>query len=119
VNYSPNRFDAFRDLVATGAMAPATSNLFQIVIPLPVVFNPTILNGTTSTTVQNRARETLRNINYYASSVTAPSRAITTGEVNNYGMIRRFVTGQTNSEITVSFLVTKDMQHRQCSLSNG
>jgi len=113
VNYSPNRFDAFRDLVATGAMAPATSNLFQIVIPLPVVFNPTILNGTTSTKVQNKARETLRNINYYASSVTAPSRAITTGEVNNYGMIRRFVTGQTNSEITVSFLVTKDMQHRQ------
>lgn len=113
MNYSPNRFNAFRDLVATGAGAPATSNLFQIVIPVPVVFNPVAGNGTTSQRVQTSARETLRNINYYASTVTAPSRAITTGEVNNFGMMRRFVTGQTNSEITISFLVTKDMQHRQ------
>ncbi len=101
---SPNRFNTFRDLIATNALAPATSNLFQIIMnPPPILW---------ANEKENRLRETFQNINYFANTVTTPSRALTTSEVNNFGMMRRFVTGQTNSEITISFLVTKDMQHR-------
>jgi hypothetical protein len=110
---TPNRFTDFREQIATNAGAPATSNLYQIILPLPAVFSDNTQNGTVNKQIRNRAVNTVRNINYYASNVTVPSRAITTGEVNNFGMMRRFVTGQTNSEITISFLVTKDMQHRQ------
>ena len=105
---SPNRFNTFRDLVATNALAPATTNLFQIMIPAPPIFGQGG-NGAVSGARIKRVYET---INYYASSVTTPSRALTTSEINNFGMMRRFATGQTNSEVTISFLVTKDQMHR-------
>ena len=98
---NPNRFQDFREQIATNSLAPATSNLFEVRIPPPNIIANTEI-----------ARQAYTTVNYFASSVTVPSRAITTGEVNNIGMMRRFATGQTNSDITMSFLVTKDQRHR-------
>ena len=103
---NPNHFDTFRDLVATNAFAPATSNLFEVrITPSPIMQLNEVADKA------NR-REIADAINYFASTVTVPSRALTTSEINNIGMMRRFATGQTNSEITISFLVTKDQIHR-------
>jgi len=99
---NPNRFQDFREQIATNQLAPATSNLFEVRIPPPSIMGDTNLSRKASST-----------INYFASTVTVPSRAITTGEINNVGMMRRFATGQTNSEISMSFLVTKDQRHRR------
>lgn len=103
---NPNRFDNFRELVATNAMAPASTNLFEVRIAPPIVLYENENNKA------NRIGEMYNSINYFASTVTVPSRAMTTAEVNNHGMMRRFATGQTNSEITISFLVVKDQRHR-------
>ncbi len=102
---NPNRFNTFRDLVATNALAPAVSNLWEFRIPPPLFMS---FGGGLSA----KTKEFVSNVNYYATSVTVPSRAVTTGEINNFGMIRRFATGQTNSSVNVSFLVTKDQSHR-------
>lgn len=98
---SPNRFEDFRSLIATNALAPASNNLFEIQIPPPAILDRSAA-----------VDEAWQTINYFATSVTVPSRAMTTSEVNNFGMIRRFATGQTASEITISFMVTKDQRHR-------
>ena len=103
---NPNRFNQFRAEIATNRLAPATSNLWEFRLPPPVFM------ASQFGRFNSDIRETVSNINYFANSVTVPSRAVTTGEVNNFGMIRRFATGQTNSSINVSFLVTKDQSHR-------
>lgn len=103
---NPNRFNTFRDLVATNALAPAVSNLWEFRIPPPAFMG---FRGGFSADV----KQLVSNVNYFATSVTVPSRAVTTGEINNFGMMRRFATGQTNSSVNVSFLVTKDQSHRR------
>ncbi|UNH61187.1 hypothetical protein SSZBM1_70 [Synechococcus phage S-SZBM1] len=101
---NPNSFNHFRELVAKNTLEPAASNLYEVRIAPPSAF------------LENFSVSYLREIgdalNYFASSVTTPSRAVTTGEVNQFGMMRRFATGQTNSQINMSFLVTKNQIHR-------
>ena len=104
---NPNRFNQFRAEIATNRLAPATSNLWEFRLPPPVFM------ASDFGRINSETREFVQNVNYFASSVTVPSRAVTTGEVNNFGMIRRFATGQTNSSMNVSFLVTKDQSHRK------
>ena len=86
---NPNRFNQFRAEIATNGLAPATSNLCKFRLPPPVFM------ASQFGRFNSDIRETVSNINYFANSVTVPSRAVTTGEVNNFGMIRRFATGQT------------------------
>lgn len=102
---SPNSFNHFRELVAKNTLEPASSNLYEVRIAPPAA----ILANFPATYL----REVGDAINYFASSVTVPSRAVTTGEVNQFGMMRRFGTGQTNSQINMSFLVTKNNIHRE------
>lgn len=101
---NPNSFNHFRELVAKNTLEPASSNLYEVRIAPPAAF---LENFSVS-----YLREIGDAINYFASSVTVPSRAVTTGEVNQFGMLRRFATGQTNSSINMSFLVTKNNIHR-------
>ena len=89
---------------SAGSM-PMTSNLYQVNLGAPNILRDGIYDPV-------KLIEAERTIDYYASSVTLPSRAVTTGEINNIGQIRRFATGQTVSEINIQFLVTKDQRHR-------
>lgn len=51
-------------------------------------------------------------VNYFADSVSLPSRNITTGEHKTVGIKRAYATGQTANELTISFLMTKNNWHR-------
>lgn len=101
-----NSFKEFKDYISySGANMPATTNLYEVIIPEPKIF------GTNRYEPVNRSIA-VNSLNYYANNVSLPSRAVTTGEINNIGMIRRFATGQTNSEINIQFIITKDQRHR-------
>ena len=78
---NPNRFNQFRAEIATNRLAPATSNLWEFRLPPPVFM------ASQFGRFNSDVRETVSNINYFANSVTVPSRAVTTGEVNNFGSI--------------------------------
>ena len=102
----PNSFKEFKDMIGRSAGSmPMTSNLYQVNLGAPNILRDGIYDPV-------KLIEAERTIDYYASSVTLPSRAVTTGEINNIGQIRRFATGQTVSEINIQFLVTKDQRHR-------
>ena len=102
----PNSFKDFKDMIGRSAGSmPMTSNLYQVNLGAPNILREGIYDPV-------KLIEAERTIDYYASSVTLPSRAVTTGELNNIGQIRRFATGQTASEINIQFLVTKDQRHR-------
>jgi len=71
---NPNRFNQFRAEIATNRLAPATSNLWEFRLPPPVFM------ASQFGRFNSDVRETVSNINYFANSVTVPSRAVTTGE---------------------------------------
>lgn len=110
ISYSPNSFTAFKEAVNIGSYEPAKSNLYEISFALP----PCLSAGSPTRwrPEDNNGTNLMMGMSLFANSVTVPSRAVTTGEVNNHGMIRRFGTGQTASETEISFLVTKDQVHR-------
>tara|TARA_B100001250_G_scaffold401345_1_gene413088 strand:+ start:153 stop:887 length:735 start_codon:yes stop_codon:yes gene_type:complete len=101
----PNSFRRFQDIVATGAKEPALGNLYSVEFGVPRIF--TRMEG-----YQHNPGEYYEAINYYADNVTIPSRNVTTGEVKNFGIQRTYATGQTQNELTITFLVTKDQWHR-------
>ncbi len=105
---SPNNFDAFWEAVKTGKLEPSRQNLYAIDIQPPATLGNLIDTNVSKSNPGVSIDSFQRNINLFSSSVTIPSRAVTIGQVNNHGMIRRFGTGQTSSQISMSFLSTKD-----------
>ena len=107
---SPNNFNSFWEAVKTGKLEPSRQNLYAIDIRPPDSLGSSGLisrdggDGAKGVTIHSFNKY----INLFSSSVTIPSRAVTIGQVNNHGMIRRFGTGQTSSQISMSFLSTKD-----------
>jgi len=102
----PNSFKEFQSMIGRSAGSmPMTSNLYQVKLGAPNIFDSKIYDPI-------KVIEATRTVDYYANSITLPSRAVTTGELNNIGQIRRFATGQTASEINIQFIVTKDQRHR-------
>jgi hypothetical protein len=51
-------------------------------------------------------------MNYFASSVTVPGRRVTTSEVRDIGVSRKYATNTAFGDLQVEFLVTKDQYHR-------
>jgi len=99
---SYNRFDNFKARVAGDRQwNPATSNLFGINILIP--------NATFLAKIGISGSELDESLNFLAQEVTLPSRQLTTMETRTFGTMIRHVSGTTFSEITMSFLLTKDM----------
>ena len=91
----PNSFREFQTMIGRSAgTMPMTSNLYQVNLSAPPIFRSGIYDPV-------KEIEAERTIDYYANSITLPSRAVTTGELNNVGQIRRFATGQTASELSL------------------
>lgn len=104
-----NRFDEFRARVAgDAAWNPATSNLYGVSLALPN--NPNIVNIIDK--IGWSPEQIYDHVNLLSSEVTIPSRQLTTGESRTFGAMTKYVTGTTFSEITCSFLMTKDMSMR-------
>ena len=100
---SYNKFEEFKARVAGDRKwNPATSNLYGI--------NLTMAPGSDILTkVGSTAGQLDETLNLLAQEVTLPSRQLTTAETRTFGTMIRNVSGTTFSEITISFLLTKDM----------
>lgn len=128
----PNSINTFRELIGTGNKEPARSNLFQVVIDPPPVMtsvggdfaeqsltgnqfldNALGFIGIEDQTQMRKYREHADMMNYYADTVSIPGRRITVGTVRDVGAMRRFATDTSFSEMQVSFLLPKDMYHRE------
>ena len=127
----PNSFNRFRDQINSGNKTPARSNLFQVVVNPPPVMSSIggLFHQKTSTGTQfldealglvdnqagvmSRYREHADMMNYFADTVSIPGRRITVGTVRDVGAMRRFATDTSFSEMQVSFLLPKDMYHRE------
>ena len=97
---TPNSFTEFMDWVRTGAAEPARSNLYSVFCGMPAILRDNQIY---------EWRKWYEYVNFAADDVTVPSRQVTTAEVKDFGMQRKYATGQVNSPITISFLVTKDL----------
>ena len=105
---SANSFRQFNDFVSSGYKSPSKSNLFELIIPVPLC-----VSLEDNSFITNRgAQEHYDSINYLASSVTVPGRRVTTSEVRDIGVSRKFATNTAFGDLQVEFLVTKDQYHR-------
>tara|TARA_A100001035_G_scaffold198605_1_gene159234 strand:+ start:185 stop:967 length:783 start_codon:yes stop_codon:yes gene_type:complete len=114
LNYSPNYFQTFQEAVAMGHLEPARNNLFEIVMSVPIVLQPAAVAYPAQAWLDSDAngRNIRKNISLFATSVTVPSRNVATTEVHVHGMNRSYASGQSPTDLDITFLVTKDNQHR-------
>lgn len=103
---NPNGFQRFMSLVTTGDKEPARSNLYSVLIDIPLVIRQKAPG------LAANWREHYEAINYFADNVTVPGRRITTGQVRDVGAMRRFATDTAFGEAQFSFILTKDLYHR-------
>tara|TARA_B100000287_G_scaffold171715_1_gene161922 strand:+ start:193 stop:927 length:735 start_codon:yes stop_codon:yes gene_type:complete len=101
-----NGFERFKELVTSGAKEPARSNLYEVRVSLPpaIMYNDPV--------IRRNVRDVADAINYFADNVVIPGRRITTSEVKDVGMQRKYATGVAPGELTISFVLTKDLLHR-------
>ena len=105
---SANSFRQFKDFVTSGYKTPSKSNLFELIIPVPLC-----VSLEDSSFITNRgAQEHYDAMNYFASAVTVPGRRVTTSEVRDIGVSRKYATNTAFGDLQVEFLVTKDKYHR-------
>ena len=104
----PNSFKRFTDQVMSGYKTPSKSNLFEVRVQIP---SSVILKESTFGTERSNL-EHVDAMNYFASSVTVPGRRVTTSEVRDIGVSRKYATNTAFGDLQVEFLVTKDQYHR-------
>ena len=114
LDYSPNYFGTFMEAVALGHLEPARNNLYEIVFSPPVCMMSTgLMDSRTGWDPKDaNFRNIRKNLSLFANSVTIPSRNITTTEAHVHGMNRSYASGQSPTDLDVTFITTKDQQHR-------
>ena len=114
LDYSPNYFQTFQEAIAMGHLEPSRNNLFEIVMSIPIVLQPgaVALPSTGWLSSDANGRNIRKNVSLFATSVTVPSRNVATTEVHVHGMNRSYASGQSPTDLDITFLVTKDNQHR-------
>ena len=104
----PNSFKRFQDQVMSGYKTPSKSNLFEVRVQIP---QSVMMKESTFGTERNTL-EHFDAMNYFASSVTVPGRRVTTSEIRDIGVSRKYATNTAFGDLQVTFLVTKDQYHR-------
>ena len=104
----PNSFKRFQDQVMSGYKTPSKSNLFEVRVQIP---QSVMMKESTFGTERNTL-EHYDAMNYFASSVTVPGRRVTTSEIRDIGVSRKYATNTAFGDLQVEFLVTKDQYHR-------
>ena len=114
LDYSPNYFETFMQAIAMGHLEPARNNLYEVVLNPPECMNPSgkLDSGTAWDAGDANHRNIRKNISLFANSVTVPSRNITTTEAHVHGMNRSYASGQSPTDLDITFITTKDQQHR-------
>ena len=103
-----NSFKRFQDQVMSGYKTPSKSNLFEVRVQIP---QSVMMKESTYGTERNTL-EHFDAMNYFASSVTVPGRRVTTSEIRDIGVSRKYATNTAFGDLQVEFLVTKDQYHR-------
>ena len=119
IDYNPNYFETFREAIAMGHLEPARNNLYEFRMRMPLCMLPA-QEGQVGAGVPNLAwlkadsggNNIRKNMNLFANNITIPSRNVTTSEVHVHGMNRSYASGQSPTDLDITFLVTKDNQHR-------
>jgi hypothetical protein len=110
--------NSFQGLISLAKRRPPSySNLYWVRFrAMPKIFNsadsfarPFFNDGASS----GPGTDESRLLTYYASDVTIPSRQLTTGEVKTVGNMYRYVTGTTFSEISMQFILSRDLATRK------
>ena len=104
----PNSFKRFQDQVMSGYKTPSKSNLFEVRVQIP---QSVMMKESTFGTERNTL-EHFDAMNYFASSVTVPGRRVTTSEIRDIGVSRKYATNTAFGDLQIEFLVTKDQYHR-------
>lgn len=104
----PNSFKRFQDQVMSGYKTPSKSNLFEVRVQIP---QSVMMKESTFGTERNTL-EHFDAMNYFASSVTVPGRRVTTSEIRDIGVSRKYATNTAFGDLQVEFIVTKDQYHR-------
>ncbi len=104
---NPNSFVKFQDVIANGAKEPARSNLFGVEIGVPAA-----MVGKYGGEV-SRSREHYDSINYLMDSVEIPPRRLKTQAYRTIGTPVEYAYGQQSQTVKFTFLLTKDLWHRQ------
>ena len=104
----PNSFKRFQDQVMSGYKTPSKSNLFEVRVQIP---QSVMMKESTFGTERNTL-EHFDAMNYFASSVSVPGRRVTTSEIRDIGVSRKYATNTAFGDLQVEFLVTKDQYHR-------
>ena len=98
----PNSFKRFQDQVMSGYKTPSKSNLFEVRVQIP---SSVILKESTFGTERSNL-EHVDAMNYFASSVTVPGRRVTTSEVRDIGVSRKYATNTAFGDLQVCLLYT-------------
>tara|TARA_B100000925_G_scaffold290004_1_gene274173 strand:- start:2598 stop:3287 length:690 start_codon:yes stop_codon:yes gene_type:complete len=104
-------FRGFQNFIGTGAYEPTKTNLFEVHIDTPrfVFAGP---DNTLSPSGSIELREWSDAVDYLADEVVIPSRALMTGDVQNFGIQRKFATQQQPQEMNIQFLVPRNQWTR-------
>ena len=114
LDYNPNYFETFREAIAMGHLEPARNNLYEFRMNIPVCMAPDQVGIPNQAWLKadSGGNNIRKNMNLFAQNITIPSRNVTTSEVHVHGMNRSYASGQSPTDLEVSFIVTKDNQHR-------
>ena len=104
----PNSFKRFQDQVMSGYKTPSKSNLFEVRVQIP----PSVMMKESTFGTERNTLEHFDAMNYFASAVTVPGRRVTTSEIRDIGVSRKYATNTAFGDLQVTFLVTKDQYHR-------
>ena len=102
---TPNSFTVFKDITGNGYNEPTMANLYSVEFGLPAIIG--FLPG-----FEVDVQSWYNHMNYFSDAVSIPSRNITTGDIKNIGIGRKYATGQTENQLTISFMLTKSSWHR-------
>ena len=111
----PNSFKEFKTIIGRSAgTMPMTSNLYQVNLSAPPIFR----KGGSGIYDPVKEIEAERTIDYYANSITLPSRAVTTGELNNVGQIEDLQQDRLHQRLIYNLYLQKT-RDIDISLNNG
>ena len=93
--------------------APATLNKFSVSFATPPILLPRSVGGNSSTGITSLERGNAADLlDYYANSVSLPSRQVTTAQFQPPGASVKYATNQSFSEMNIEFTIPRSQYTR-------
>lgn len=105
-----NSFREFRSLASRNP--PATNNLYGVTFRTPPAVMKELFADYFTANANTASLDGSKLLTFYATDITIPSRQITTGDAKVIGSMYRYPTGTTFSEISMQFILPRNLQTR-------